>query len=152
MTYSTPPANRRLGSVGESSVVAGMLTALCVVVAGLLLVKPRRANAQTAQNDPPKRPSGVTEESRLYQRADGPVDPDRYLYEELNRWHAPPTLAGPLFTIDTVYKMADAAPIVTTDLGPGVRIGAFAPVTRQAALLQSVILGPNYAAISVGIP
>jgi hypothetical protein len=123
-----------------------------MLLAGVLLVKPRRATAQSAQQQPSKRPVGVTEESRMVQRDGHTADNERSLYEELDRWHAPPALAGPLFSIQAVYQMAGSVPIVTTDLGPGVRLGAVAPMTRQAALLQNLILGPNYAAISIGIP
>jgi hypothetical protein len=129
-----------------------LVTSVGMLLAGALLVKPRRATAQSAQQETTKRPAGVTAESRMVQRDGDTVENERSLYEELNRWHAPPALAGPLVSIQAVYQMADAVPIVTTDLGPGVRLGSVAPMTRQAALLQNLILGPNYAAISIGIP
>jgi len=114
---------------------------------------PKQQASQQADATPViKELKNLTEEARLFRNQSSRRQMLQRTYEPLDRWHAPPTLAGPLFTLDTVYSIADAAPIVTTDLGPGVRLGSVAPIAGQMTVLQSIIVGSNYAAISVTLP
>ena len=122
------------------------------LIAGALTLMSVPANASDVEPGSTDRATSITEEARRYRSNPDRTDRPHRSYEELKKWRAPPTLAGPLFTIQTVYELADRSPIVSTDLGPGFRLGAIGPITRQAALLQNIIVGPNYAAISVGIP
>lgn len=122
------------------------------LIAGTLSLMSAPVVASDAGSGSTDRASSITEEAQRYRSNPARTDRPHRSYEELKKWEAPPTLAGPLFTIQTVYKLADRSPIVSTDLGPGFRLGAIGPLTRQAALLQNIIVGPNYAAISVGIP
>lgn len=114
---------------------------------------PKEQTSEQADATPViKELKSLTEEARLFRNKSSRRQMLQRTYEPLDRWHAPPTLAGPLFTIDTVYSIADAAPIVTTDLGPGVRLGSVAPIASQMTVLQSIIVGSNYAAISFTLP
>ncbi len=117
-----------------------------------LYIPNQQTSHQTGATPVIKELKNLTEEARLFRNQSSRREMLQRTYEPLDRWHAPPTLAGPLFTIETVYSLADAAPIVTTDLGPGVRLGSVAPIAGQMTVLQSIIVGSNYAAISFTLP